>query len=75
MNPDAMRFGLRRHVSVMVWRMHQLSCVGTLVVVDGNVNQYYYIDLIGGNLLELVEQLFNPLTAKLFNFFNFNFKF
>ena len=31
-------------------RMHQLPCVGTLVVVDGDVNQYSYIDLMGGNL-------------------------
>ena len=38
--------------------MHQLSCIGNLVVVDGNVNQYSSIDLIGGNLLESVEQMF-----------------
>ena len=38
--------------------MHQLSYVGTLVVVDGNVNQYSYIDLMGGNLPESVEQVF-----------------
>ena len=37
--------------------MHQLYCVSTLVVVDGNVKQYYYIDLIG-NLLESIEQTF-----------------
>ena len=29
--------------------MYPLSCVGNLVVADGNVNQYSYIDLIGGN--------------------------
>ena len=53
MNPDAMRFRLCRKVSVMA-RMYQLSCVDTLVKVDENVNQYSYIDLIGGNLLESV---------------------
>ena len=37
--------------------MHQLSCVGTLVVVDGNANQYSYIDLMYENLLESVEQM------------------
>ena len=37
--------------------MHKLSCVGTLVMVDGNFNQYSHIDLIGGNLLESVEQM------------------
>ena len=38
--------------------MHQRPCVGTLVVVNGNVNQYSYINLMGGNLLESVEQMF-----------------
>ena len=38
--------------------MHQHSCVGTLVVVNGNVNQYSYIDLMGGAVLESVEQMF-----------------
>ena len=39
-------------------RMHQLPCVVTLIVFDGNVNQYSYIDLMGGHLLESVEQMF-----------------
>ena len=38
--------------------MYPLSCVGTLVVVDGNVNQYSYIDLMVRNLLASVEQMF-----------------
>ena len=33
-------------------------CVGILVVVDRNVNQYSYIDLMGGNLQESVKQMF-----------------
>ena len=37
--------------------MHPLSCVGTLVVVYGNVNQYSYIDLMVRNLLASVEQM------------------
>ena len=54
MNADAMR--IRKRFCYFSG-MHQLSCVGIRVVVDGNVNQYSYIDLIGGNLLESVEQM------------------
>ena len=35
------------------------GCMGNLVVVDGNVNQYSYIDLMGENLQESVEQMFS----------------
>ena len=38
--------------------MHQLPCIGNLVVVNGNVNQYSHIDLMGRNLLESVERMF-----------------
>ena len=38
--------------------MYPLPCVGTLVVVDGNVNQYSYIDLMVRNMLASVEQMF-----------------
>ena len=38
--------------------MHQLTCIGDLVVVDENVNQYSHIDIMGGNLLKSVEQMF-----------------
>ena len=38
--------------------MHQFSFVGTLVVVDGNVNQYSYIDLMDKNLLVSLAQMF-----------------
>ena len=55
----------RRNAISATWKrfcyglgMHQLSRVCTLVVVDGNVNQYSYIDLMSGNLLESVEQMF-----------------
>ena len=41
--------------TLMMEEMHQHSCVGTLVVVNGNVNQYSYIDLMGGAVLESVE--------------------
>ena len=59
MHPDATRFRLRRNVSGLNGLgMHQLSCVGTFVVVDGNVKQYSYIDLMGVNLLESVQQMF-----------------
>ena len=58
MNPDAMRFRLRRNLYRYGLGMHQLLCSGNLVVVDGNVNQFSYIDLMGGNLLESVEQMF-----------------
>ena len=58
-------YELRRNAISATWKrlcygleMHQLSCVGTLVVADGNGNQYSYIDLMGGNLLESVEQMF-----------------
>ena len=37
--------------------MHQFPCIDNLAVVDGNVNQYSYTDLIGGNLLEPIEQM------------------
>ena len=37
--------------------VHQLPCVGNLVVVDRNANQYSYIDLMSGDLLESVEQM------------------
>ena len=52
--------------------MHQLPCVVTFVVVDGNVNQYSHIDLMGENLLESVEQMFreeqNPFVFQQDNF-------
>ena len=38
--------------------MHQLPCVGNVVVVDRNLNQFSYIDLVDGTFLELVEQMF-----------------
>ena len=37
--------------------MHQRSCVGTLGMVDRNVNQYSYTDFMGENLMESVEQI------------------
>ena len=57
MNPGAMRFRLRGNVSVMHWGCISFLAFVTLVVVDGNVAQYSYIDLMGGNLLESVEQM------------------
>ena len=38
----------------MVW-----GCISflALVVIDGNVNQYSYIDIIGGTLLASIEQM------------------
>ena len=38
--------------------MHQLPCIDNLVVVDGNVNQYSYIYIMGGNIPESVKQMF-----------------
>ena len=55
MNPDAKRFWLRFRYGL---GMHQLPCIGNSVVVDGNVNQYSYIYIMGRNLLESVEQMF-----------------
>ena len=52
-----MRVQLRKNVSVIVWGMHTLPCTGNLVVIDGNLNQQSYIDLMDGTLLVSVEQM------------------
>ena len=44
-----MRFRLRGNVSVMDWGCISFLAFVTLVVVDGNVAQYTYIDLMGGS--------------------------
>ena len=49
---------LRRNVYAMVWGYISFHGVGILVVFNENLNQHSNADLIDGNLLEPVEQMF-----------------
>ena len=57
-NPETFNFRSRSNTSVMLWGCVSIHGPGNLVVVDGNMDQWRYIDTLEENLLPSVEAMF-----------------